>query len=250
MLLRVMCINTCIIVNAFTLGPLSYHWLQAAALPGAFLLFPWSLVTGGLSRPLRKGAGFTFGAAFPCAGSASGVCSSAVLKIALQAGTKLKSSFPSLLVGFLAGEQRELSDPQPCACPPGRGSWRGWDGVGCRLGPRREVQQWPLGRGCIQLVRSPQRLCLAEQCLPYLTARLCLLRWTHMESRLGSSSQVYSLLRVWTGKQIAEYTVVRTCFFFKSPLHSQFAVNWRLTWLLPFLLFFLQFPWIGFSLQS
>lgn len=64
-----------------------------------------------------------------------GVCSSAVLKIALQAGTKLKSSFPSLLVGFLASEQRELSEPQPCACPPwarllaGVGMGMGWGAV-------------------------------------------------------------------------------------------------------------------------
>ena len=111
-----MCINTLLSSTLLHLahGATTDCWLL---LPVGLSPFPWSLVTGGLSRPLRKGAGLTFGFLFPVQ-QRPGVCSSAVLKIALQAGTKLKSSFLSLLVGFLASEQRELSAPQPCACPP------------------------------------------------------------------------------------------------------------------------------------
>lgn len=81
---------------------------------------------------------------------------------------------------------------------------------------------------------------------------LCLLRWTHMETRLGSSSQMsYSLLWVCPKKQFAKYIVVCTCCFFIPLFHSQFAVNGGLILALATCIFsFPSFLSVGFLLFS
>lgn len=77
---------------------------------------------------------------------------------------------------------------------------------------------------------SPNQPILVWPCFISQLA-LCLLRWTHVESRLESASQIsYFLLSVCPEKQFAKYIVVHTCYYYyflKILLfHSSFSVTW------------------------
>ena len=102
---------------------------SAAASRGPFSPFPGPPVAGGLSGPPEERApGFTFGFPFPSR-PRSGLCSSAVLSIALQASTKPRSCFPVCWWGFWpVSKEKQIDPPRPVAVlppPPGRGCRRG-----------------------------------------------------------------------------------------------------------------------------
>lgn len=146
----------------------------------------------------------------------TGLSSSALLRIVLQASTEPRSSFHIYFWGLWPVSEENRLTSCPVAVLPGQGSW------GAVLGTGGQV--WPLGQGCIRFVEKNVKPAttqgLLTGCVVFgYTSQpvLCLLRWTYVETKLGSSSQIsYSLLG-FDLKNNVQSTLWSAPVFFYSP---------------------------------